>query len=75
MKNTSETKRKEKVPVMMTVRPYASMPSVICSAVEADPKPLGPAMPVASRRYPISPEKREREREDGKGLGLRAETR
>ncbi|RRT57585.1 hypothetical protein B296_00023244 [Ensete ventricosum] len=40
-------------PVMMTVRWEASMPSVTCSAVEADPKPLGPGSPVTSRKSPM----------------------
>lgn len=33
-------------PVIMAVSLEASTPSVTCSAVEADPNPLGPANPV-----------------------------
>lgn len=42
-------------PVMMTVRLEASMPAVTCSAVEADPNPLGPGSPVTSLKSPILP--------------------
>jgi hypothetical protein len=31
----------------------ASIPSVTCSAVEADPNPLGPAHPVTREKIPI----------------------
>jgi len=34
------------LPVIIAVRLLASIPSVTCSAVEADPNPLGPAIPV-----------------------------
>jgi len=39
---------------MMTVRRLASTPSVTCSAVDADPNPLAPALPVMSEKIPIS---------------------
>ncbi|RRT50065.1 hypothetical protein B296_00046556 [Ensete ventricosum] len=42
-------------PVTMTVRLEASMPAVTCSAVEADPNPLGPGSPVTSLKSPILP--------------------
>ena len=38
---------------MTTVRWEASMPSVTCSAVEADPNPLGPGRPVTSLKSPM----------------------
>lgn len=38
---------------MLTVRPDASIPRVTCSAVVADPKPLGPAHPVINEKIPI----------------------
>lgn len=41
------------LPVMTTVRFEASTPSVTCSAVEADPNPLAPGLPVMSDRRPI----------------------
>lgn len=40
------------VPVMITVRFLASIPSVTCSAVEADPNPLEPGHPVINERIP-----------------------
>lgn len=40
-------------PVTMAVRWEASTPAVTCSAVDADPNPLGPGMPVASRKSPM----------------------
>lgn len=42
------------VPVMTTVRRLASTPSVTCSAVDDDPNPLAPALPVISERIPIA---------------------
>jgi len=41
-------------PVMMTVRRLASTPSVTCSAVDADPNPLAPALPVMSEKIPLA---------------------
>lgn len=38
----------------MAVRLLASIPAVTCSAVEADPNPLRPALPVISEKIPIS---------------------
>lgn len=38
----------------MAVRLLASIPAVTCSAVEADPNPLGPALPVINEKIPIS---------------------
>lgn len=37
----------------MAVRWEASTPAVTSSAVDADPNPLGPGMPVASRKSPM----------------------
>jgi hypothetical protein len=37
----------------MTVRRLASTPSVTCSAVDEDPNPLAPALPVMSDKIPI----------------------
>lgn len=45
--------REGSIPVMMTVRLDASTPSVTCSAVEDDPKPLGPGNPVTSEKIPM----------------------
>lgn len=42
------------LPVIATVRRLASAPSVTCSAVDADPNPLAPALPVMSARIPIA---------------------
>lgn len=42
------------LPVITTVRRLASTPSVTCSAVDADPNPLAPALPVMSERIPIT---------------------
>ena len=39
---------------MTTVRWLASTPSVTCSAVDADPNPLAPALPVMSEKIPIA---------------------
>jgi hypothetical protein len=41
------------LPVTRTVRAEASTPSVTCSAVEAEPNPLAPGLPVMSDRIPI----------------------
>lgn len=38
---------------MTTVRSPASIPAVTCSAVVADPKPLGPGQPVINLSIPI----------------------
>lgn len=38
---------------MMAVRPDASIPWVTCSAVVAEPKPLGPGRPVINEKIPI----------------------
>ena len=38
----------------MAVRLLASIPAVTCSAVEADPNPLGPALPVINEKIPIT---------------------
>jgi hypothetical protein len=40
--------------VTMAVRLLASIPAVTCSAVEADPNPLGPALPVINEKIPIT---------------------
>lgn len=40
-------------PVTMAVRWLASTPSVTCSAVEADPNPLGPGLPVINEKIPM----------------------
>lgn len=42
----------------MAVRWLASIPSVTCSAVEAEPNPLGPGLPVTKEIIPISPKKK-----------------
>jgi len=39
---------------VMTVRWLASTPSVTCSAVDADPNPLAPALPVMSEKVPLA---------------------
>jgi hypothetical protein len=39
---------------MIAVSLLASIPSVTCSAVEADPNPLGPAHPVTREKIPIN---------------------
>ena len=39
----------------MAVRLEASIPRVTCSAVEADPNPLGPGFPVTKEKMLISP--------------------
>lgn len=44
----------------MAVRWLASIPSVTCSAVEADPNPLGPGLPVTKEIRLISPNKKKR---------------
>lgn len=41
-------------PVTMAVRPEALIPWVTCSAVVAEPNPLGPAHPVINAKIPIS---------------------
>lgn len=51
-KNQKKKSKKSSVPVMMAVRLEASMPSVTCSAVEADPNPLGPGKPVIKEKIP-----------------------
>jgi hypothetical protein len=43
-----------RLPVTTTVMAEASTPSVTCSAVEADPNPLAPGLPVMSDKIPIS---------------------
>lgn len=40
-------------PVMIAVRLVASIPRVTSSAVEAEPNPLGPLLPVISEYNPI----------------------
>lgn len=40
-------------PVIITVRLLASIPSVTCSAVEADPNPLGPGLPDTNEKILI----------------------
>lgn len=49
------------LPVIATVRRLASAPSVTCSAVDADPNPLAPALPVMSARIPIAADYSNRE--------------
>lgn len=39
-------------PVMIAVRLLASIPSVTCSAVEEDPNPLSPGLPVTNEKIP-----------------------
>ena len=38
----------------IAVRLLASIPSVTCSAVEAEPNPLGPGLPVINEKMLIS---------------------
>ena len=39
-------------PVMIAVRLLTSIPSVTYSAVEEDPNPLGPGLPVTNEKIP-----------------------
>ena len=39
-------------PVMIAVRLLASIPSITCSAVEEDPNPLHPGLPVINEKIP-----------------------
>lgn len=58
----------------IAVRLLTSTPSVTSSAVEADPNPLGPGLPVINEKIPM--EKAERERKiEGEEYFLLSENR